>query len=179
MLTTQTKTIPTSYPYLHSTPASKPVPSQEEILFFVNAYTAVVALFLSTSPQHLWDDKQTKCADRLQIIRKLLSNPPPPFHPDWKIYYECVTAVLRNPRQPIPDIFQFSRIIQRHRDDIKHLESLNTEAEAELIQLLDNLDNPSDPDAHSRAIDAQLALLDDFDKRIDTTKKALMQYAGV
>lgn len=167
------------YPCLISTPASKPPPSQEATLLFFRAYTTVVALFLKSSPQHLWDNKQKKCARRLQIIRNVVSNPPHPLHPDWEIYYETVTAVLRNPLQPLKDISQFCEIIQRHKDFIKHLESRNTYVKEKLIQLLDDLDNPSDPDAHSRAIDAQLSLLDDFDMRIDATQKALMQYTGV
>ena len=167
------------YPCLISTPASKPPPSQEATLPFANAYTTVAAIFLKSSPQHLWDNNQKKCAHRLQIIRNVVSNPPPPMHPDWEVYYETVAAVLHNSLQPLNNISQFCEIIQRHKDVIKHLESRNTYVKEKLIQLLDDLDNPSDPDAHSRAIDAQLALLDDFDRRIDASQNALLQFAGV
>ncbi len=101
------------------------------------------------------------------------------MHPDWEIYYETVAAILRNSLQPLNNTSQFCEIIQRHKDVIKHLESRNTYVKEKLIQLLDDLDNPSDPDAHSRAIDAQLALLDDFDRRIDASQNALLQFAGV
>ena len=167
------------FPSLIPTPASKPPPSQEVTRIFLNAYTTVVALFLKSSPQHLWDKKQIKCANRLKILCTLVRDPPPSMHPDWDMFYETVAAVLRNPLQPITDISQFCEIIQRHKDFIKYLESRKTYVKEKLIQLLDDLDNPSDPDAHSRAIDAQLSLLDDFDRRIDATQKALMQYTGV
>ena len=167
------------FPSLIPTPASKPPPSQEVTRIFVNAYNIAAAQLLKSSSQYFWDKKQIKCANRLKILCTLVRDPPPSMHPDWDMFYETVTAVLRNPLQPITDIFQFSKIIQCHKDIIEDLESRNNYAKKQLIQLLEDLDNPSDPDDHSRAIDATLSLLDHIEVRLNTTRNALIQFAGV